>query len=120
MADEPNITRHQFIDDLIKWCSNLDVTSTNQVRYPFQSKNMTWAHQLKQACATLSCSSITSFNLENQLRILFCQLEIEIIPGVYRGRLTGRRWVRIIHVEHPAMSRRLPVDMLNYRPPPPI
>ena len=92
--------------------------------FDYESKYMTWAHQLKISLTMIGRNEISSFTWDRILRRILKELKIELIPGIYRGYLTGKQWTRILPSEERGAisgSRRRPISIPNFNlPAPPI
>src|SRR5579859_8176540 len=117
MSETGTITQQEFISELLTWCALEDTTDPRSSRYRYQSKHMTWAHQLKQALTTIDTSRLSSFVFESRLKETFVELKIEIIPGLYRGNLTAKQWLKIIPHIDSTSSLRLPIHLHTYTAP---
>jgi len=114
MAEPDAISQHEYLSDLLIWCLRSDLTDKKSVRYKYQSKHMTWAHQLKAAIHTVKDSYHSAFYFETQLKTLFSEMQIEIIPGLYCGRLTSKQWMKLVITVAPISAQQIPKSLNNY------
>jgi hypothetical protein len=105
-AKQEAMTQRDFISKVIMWCSDSNSEGKSSTEFPFQSKHMTWAHQLKMSLAAIGIDKMTVFSIETRLEKIFKDEQIEIIPGLYRGSLTGRQWMKMIEAIPDAIHSR--------------
>ena len=113
-AELQTTTQQSFITELLVWCLNKDLDSESSTRYKYESKNMTWAHQIKSVINSMKSRQRSGFNFESRLKTLLTALKIECLPGLSRGKLTSRQWLHIIAIPDASLIERRPVGLESY------